>query len=76
VASDDREIALLYNLADRGCKNRLYGLKFLSQAEVNKREPKIRAKKALLVAEEGIVDYNQVMQVMAQNIESAVGKYI
>jgi L-2-hydroxyglutarate oxidase len=74
VASDDREIGLLDNLADRGNKNGLSGLKFLSQAEVNQREPYVRAKKALLVPEEGIVDYHQVMQVMAQYIEYAGGK--
>jgi L-2-hydroxyglutarate oxidase len=74
VASDDREIGLLDNLTDRGNKNGLSGLKFLSQAEVKQREPNVRSKKALLVPEEGIVDYNQVMQVMAQNIESAGGK--
>jgi L-2-hydroxyglutarate oxidase len=74
VASDDREIGLLHNLADRGNKNGLGGLKFLSQAELHQREPNVRAKKALLVPEEGIVDYHQVMHVMAQYIESAGGK--
>jgi (S)-2-hydroxyglutarate dehydrogenase len=74
VATDNREIGLLENLADRGNRNGLSGLKFLSQSELNQREPNVRAEKALLVPEEGIVDYHQVMQVMAQHIESAGGK--
>ena len=74
VASDDREIGLLDNLADRGEKNGLNGLKFLSPEEIKQREPNVRAKKALLVPEEGIVDYKQVMDVMANFILNAGGK--
>jgi len=74
VASDDREIGLLDNLADRGAKNGLNGLKFLNPEELKQREPNVRAKKALLVPEEGIVDYKQVMEVMAQYILKAGGK--
>lgn len=74
VASDEREISLLNNLADRGAKNGLKGLKFLSQGELNLREPNVRAKKALLVPEEGIVDYKQVMQVLAQHVINSGGK--
>jgi L-2-hydroxyglutarate oxidase len=68
VASDDREIGFLDNLANRGEINGLRGLKFLNHGEIKKREPYVNAKKALLVPEEGIVDYKQVMQVMAQYI--------
>ena len=74
VASDDREIGLLDNLADRGAKNGLNGLKFLSPEEIKQREPNVRAKKALLVPEEGIVDYKQVMEVMADYILNSGGK--
>jgi L-2-hydroxyglutarate oxidase len=74
VASDDREIGLLDNLADRGAKNGLNGLKFLNPEELKQREPNVRAKKALLVPEEGIVDYKQVMEVMAKHILNASGK--
>ena len=74
VASDDREIGLLDNLADRGAKNGLKGLKFLSSDEIKQREPNVRAKKALLVPEEGIVDYMQVMEVMSSYILNAGGK--
>jgi L-2-hydroxyglutarate oxidase len=74
VASDDREIGLLDNLADRGAKNGLNGLKFLTPAELKRREPNVSAKKALLVPEEGIVDYKQVMEVMAEYILNSGGK--
>ncbi|WP_395805946.1 L-2-hydroxyglutarate oxidase [Daejeonella sp.] len=74
VASDDREIGLLDNLADRGAKNGLKGLKFLNQEELKQREPNVSAKKALLVPEEGIVDYKQVMDVMARYIINSGGK--
>jgi L-2-hydroxyglutarate oxidase len=76
VASDDREIGLLNNLADRGAKNGLKGLKFLSPEELKQREPNVRAKKALLVPEEGIVDYKQVMGVLAEYILNSGGKFI
>jgi L-2-hydroxyglutarate oxidase len=74
VASNDREIGFLDNLADRGNKNGLKGLKYLNDAEIKGREPHVRAKKALLVPEEGIVDYKQVMQVMLDDILSNGGK--
>jgi len=73
VASDDREIGLLDDLAARGNENGLNGLKFLNPTELKSREPFVRAKKALLVPEEGIVNYGQVMQVFAQFIENAGG---
>jgi L-2-hydroxyglutarate oxidase len=74
VASDYREIGLLDNLADRGEKNGLKGLKFLKPEELKHREPYVSAKKALLVPEEGIVDYGQVMEVMAKYILNSGGE--
>jgi L-2-hydroxyglutarate oxidase len=74
VACNDREIEFLNNLADRGYKNGLKGLKYLNDIEIKEREPHVRAKKALLVPEEGIVDYKQVMQVMLDDILSNGGE--
>jgi L-2-hydroxyglutarate oxidase len=68
VASDEREIGFLNNLADRGNKNGLKGLQFLNDSTLKKREPNVRAKRALLVPEEGIVDYKQVMNTLAKSI--------
>jgi L-2-hydroxyglutarate oxidase len=74
VANNDREIGFLDNLADRGNKNGLRGLKYLNDGEVKEREPHVRAKKAMLVPEEGIADYKQVMQVMLNDILSNEGE--
>jgi L-2-hydroxyglutarate oxidase len=74
VASDEREIVLLDNLAARGAKNGLKGLKYLNLEQLKQREPNVSAKKALLVPEEGIVDYKQVMEVMAKCILNSGGK--
>lgn len=76
VASNEKEIKLLDDLADRGSKNGLDGLKFLSNVELKIREPFVSAKKALLVPQEGIVDYKEVMNVMANHIKSQGGEII
>lgn len=76
VASDDREIKFLNDLADRGTKNGLENLKYLSQDELKQREPFVSAKKALLVPQEGIVDYKKVMQTLSDLIQSKGGEVI
>lgn len=68
VANNDREVGFLNNLADRGDKNGLIGLKYLSNKMLKDREPNVKAKKALLVPEEGIVDYKQVMNTLSNFI--------
>jgi L-2-hydroxyglutarate oxidase len=76
VASDDREIKFLEDLADRGSKNGLSDLRYLNSEELNKREPNVSAKKALLVSQEGIVDYKAVMQKLASLIKNNNGEII
>jgi L-2-hydroxyglutarate oxidase len=76
VASNEREIKFLDDLAERGAKNGLTGLKFLTNSELKTREPFVSAKKALLVPEEGIVDYKEVMNSMATFIKSRGGELI
>tara|TARA_B100001175_G_C19494028_1_gene634256 strand:+ start:293 stop:1486 length:1194 start_codon:yes stop_codon:yes gene_type:complete len=61
VASNDREIPFLNNLAERGKKNGLKNLEFLTKSQLKKREPFVSSKKTLLVPQEGIVDYKKVM---------------
>jgi len=73
VASDDREINLLNELAERGRKNGLVGLKYLAKSELKAREPYVIAKEALLVPEEGIVDYKQVLIKLAESIQNLGG---
>ncbi len=76
VASNEREIKFLDDLAERGAKNGLTGLKFLTNSELKAREPFVSAEKALLVPEEGIVDYKEVMNTMATFIKSRGGELI
>lgn len=76
VANNESEIKFLDDLADRGQKNGLAGLRFLSDFELKAREPNVVAKKALLVPQEGIVDYKAVMNSLAQKIQSGEGKII
>jgi L-2-hydroxyglutarate oxidase len=74
VASNDRESVFLDNLAQRGQQNGLIGLKFLNQQELKNREPNVLSKKTLLVPEEGIVDYKEVMSVMSDYMKNKGGK--
>ena len=73
VSGNDREDRLLDDLAVRGNQNGLQGLKFLNHTELKEREPNVRATKALLVPEEGIVDYAQVMCVLSNFILGSGG---
>lgn len=76
VAKGEKEEKELDRLRKRGLENGLSGLKYLSDAELKKREPNIDVTKALLVPEEGIVSYKQVMATMAREIEAADGKIV
>jgi L-2-hydroxyglutarate oxidase len=68
VSINDQQTRTLEELAVRGQKNGLQGLKFLSDQELKSREPHVVVKKSLLVPEEGIVDYHAVMQKLAELI--------
>ena len=74
VATTDKEVQALDQLASRGNENGLTGLKYLSSEELKAREPFVRAKKALLVPEEGIVDYSAVMKKMVDLIQENNGQ--
>lgn len=74
IATTDKEVQALDQLASRGNKNGLHGLKYLSSEELKAREPFVRAKKALLVPEEGIVDYSAVMKKMVTLIQENRGQ--
>jgi len=76
VASNDREIKFLEDLADRGTKNGLAGLKYLSDSEIKQREPHVAAAKALLVPQEGIVDYKAVMNQLSKLIQEKSGEVL
>lgn len=74
VATSQKETKALDELASRGNKNGLKGLNYLSREELKLREPFVRAEKALLVPEEGIVDYTAVMQKMVHLIQENKGQ--
>jgi L-2-hydroxyglutarate oxidase len=74
VATNESEIPVLENLAERGKLNGLQGLRFLDSKELRKREPHVKGEKALLVPEEGIVDYKGVMQKMSFLIKDYGGE--
>lgn len=76
VANTNREIKFIENLRKRGCENGLEGLRFLSKDELKIREPFVNARKALLVPNEGIVDYRQVMQKLKLIIKKNGGRII
>lgn len=73
VATSKKEKKSLEILAQRGHSNGLSGLSYLDQSALKKREPFVRAQKALLVPEEGIIDYKAVMQVLLQKIKENNG---
>ena len=73
VATSEKEKKSLEILAQRGHKNGLSGLSYLDNETLRKREPFIRAQKALLVPEEGIIDYKAVMRVLVQKIKENNG---
>ena len=73
VATTDQEEIALDTLAQRGQKNGLSGLNYLSKTELKKREPFVRAQKALLVPEEGIIDYKGVMRMLIKKIKENNG---
>ncbi|MES3016288.1 MAG: L-2-hydroxyglutarate oxidase [Bacteroidota bacterium] len=74
VASNLRETQFLKNLHERGTANGLNGLKYLLPAELKAREPFVKAEEALLVPEEGIVDYKAVMDKLQELILSNDGE--
>lgn len=76
VASDARETIFLDNLHKRGIANGLSGLKYLSPAELKAREPFVVAENALLVPQEGIVDYKAVMNKLRELILAQGGEVI
>jgi L-2-hydroxyglutarate oxidase len=75
IASNQMEILLLDSLANRGELNGLKGLKILTKEQLKEREPNVRAEKSLFVPEEGIVDYYNVMNKMADLIKDNGGNF-
>jgi len=69
LAANEQQNQTLRELAKRGNANGLQGLRFLNKSELRQREPMVYATDALLVPEEGIVDYKGVMKKLVALIE-------
>jgi L-2-hydroxyglutarate oxidase len=74
VACDQTEVAGLRALHTRGAANGLTGLRWLNVAEIHEREPHVAGVAALLVPEEGIVDFPAAAAAMVRVIESRGGR--
>ena len=70
VSTSEAEDKTIENLASYGKKNGLKGLRFLTKNELKKREPNVFARKALLVPEEGIVDFLGVSESFKTYLQS------
>ncbi len=73
VATEPEEIPRLETLHERGIANGLQGIRRLSKEELKEREPFVAGIEALIVPEEGIVDYAAVIRELRREIESLGG---
>ncbi len=69
VAVDDSEVPRLRNLHERGQKNGLANLRWLTRPEMLEIEPHVAGVAAVHVPQEGIVDYIQVCNAMVRRLE-------
>lgn len=74
VAVREEERARLNQLGERGTQNGLQGLRRLSKEEMREREPHVAGVEAILVPEEGIVDYRAVADTLARVISEKKGE--
>lgn len=73
---DATEVVRLRALFERGKANGLHGLQWLSTDELRAREPAARGAAALLVPEEGIIDYSAVVAGLRSEIVAAHGEVL
>jgi L-2-hydroxyglutarate oxidase len=76
VATTTAQISTLRELAKRGAQNGLEGLRFLSETELKHREPFVASRETLLVPQEGIADYREVMNRLTELIRSLGGRVL
>lgn len=75
VATDAAETARLRELQTRGQQNGLEGLRWLDGAELREIEPHAAGVAALLVPQEGIVDYQAVCDALVNEIQRLGGVF-
>ena len=71
VAADERELGRLDELMERGVRNGLEGLEYLTAEDIAKHEPAVRGRRAIWVPQAGIVDYTRVAETIAAEIGAA-----
>jgi len=76
VAIDALEVTRLRALHERANVNGLQGVRWLSAGELKEREPHAAGEAALLVPEEGIVNYAMVVAKLAEVIAAAGGELL
>ncbi len=76
VAVHEAELPRLHNLLERGQQNGLRGLRLLNSNQMREIEPHVGGVAAVLVPEEGIVDYLGVCKVMEVKIRHLGGKIV
>ena len=69
VATTEEEVGRLKTLRERGQANGLSGLRWLNGDELRRREPHAAGLAALLVPEEGIVDYPTVCRRLKEDLQ-------
>ena len=74
VATDDAEVMRLGTLLERGKQNGLRGLQWLERDAMREIEPHVAGIAAVLVPEEGIVDYRSVCDAMSRKITMLGGR--
>jgi L-2-hydroxyglutarate oxidase len=73
VAASEEEVPRLRDLLDRGTKNGLQGLRWLTPEQMREIEPHAGGVAGLHVPEEGIVDYGGVCTTLQRLVEQAGG---
>ena len=76
VATHQRELARLDELATRGQSNGLQGLRQLSSGALREHEPHCRGIAALLVPDAGVVDFARVTQALGKVVQEQGGEVL
>jgi L-2-hydroxyglutarate oxidase LhgO len=76
VATDDAEVGRLRDLHQRGLANGLEGLQWLNGEELREIEPHVAGVAGLKVPQEGIVDYQAVVDALTNDLSSSGARCI
>lgn len=74
VATHQSQVPRLHELARRGAANGLRGLRLLSGPEIREFEPHVTGVAGLYVPQTGVVDFRQVAETLARDLEARGGE--